>query len=350
MPLEFEVDGKKMGLEERMKISKANGVSTVIIENFEVKSIGQWGYADAENGVMMDENTLFQMGTLTLPVTSLAVLRTAEAGKLDLDANINDYLTTWKFPAAYTEKKPLTARDILLKRRGFKSHSKPTGYNATEQIPTALQILNGSPITNTDPIRLKKSENKSGNYSWMGDFVLQIVLEDIYGKSYAEVIQELVFDPIGMDESFIATELTEAQKAKTAVGYLKDGSRVKGDYRRYPEQGSSGMWSTPRDYAKLIIEIMKAANGQSDILSEAMAKEALQPQFEGKNLLMNTANNNDNHIMYGGASYGFRTQFHAGPQTGWGIVSFMNSFENWQMMAEFNWQTINALSLNKPAN
>ncbi len=345
--LEFEVDGKKMGLEERLKIAKVNGVSTIIIRDGKIFTTEQYGYADAENKIPVTESTVFQAGTLTLPITAFAVLRTVEAGKLDLDKDVNDYLKNWKLPVnRFNKKKAVTTRALLLKQVRFKSESKPEGYANNEAMPSFIQVLNGEAPAKNNKVELYKKNNKKGNYSFFGEIIMQQMLEDIYQKSFKDIIQDLVLTPLKMNESFIAAKLPEDKKAITAIGYQKDGSRLKGGQYRYPELASSGLWTTPSDYAKFIFEIMAAYEGNSDLLSQEMTREALIPVNENnsKCLLMNASKGND-LINYGAASTGFRTQFHASAEKKWAIITFMNSWENWQMMAEFNWQTINTLGL-----
>ncbi len=347
--LEFEVDGKKMGLEERLKLAKVNGVSTIIIRDGEVFATEQYGFADVENDISVTENTVFQAGTLTLPLTAFAILRTVEAGKLDLDKDVNDYLKTWKLPVnRFNRKNPVTTRALLLKQVKFNSPSKPQGYSNSEALPSFIQILNGVAPAKNKKVAVHKKENKKGNYSYFGELIMQQMLEDIYQMSFTEVMQELVLMPLNMNESFIAAELPEDKRAITATGYMKDGPRLPGAQFRYPELASSGLWTTPSDYAKFMLEIMAAYEGKSDLLSQKMTQAALKVGSDSspKCLLMNAFSKNS-MINYGAASMGFRTQFHASAENKWAIITFMNSWENWQMMAEFNWQTINALGLKK---
>jgi len=347
--LEFEVDGKKMGLEERLKVAKVNGVSTIIIRDGEILTTEQYGYADAENKTPVTPNTIFQAGTLTLPITAFSILRTVESGKLDLDKDVNDYLKTWTLPInRFNKKKAVTTRALLLKQVRFNSASKPKGYAQGEAIPTFIQVLNGEAPAKNKKVEVYKKNNKKGDYSFFGEIIMQQMLEDIYQKPFSDIIQELVLTPLDMTESFIAAELPKDKKSITATGYMKDGSAIQGGQYRYPELASSGLWTTPSDYAKFIFEIMAAYDGKSDLLSKDMTRTALEVQDEKspKCLLMNASNGND-LINYGAASTGFRTQFHASAEKKWAIITFMNSWENWQMMAEFNWQTINTLGLRK---
>jgi len=347
--LEFEIDGKKMGLEERLNIAKVNGVSTIIIRDGKILASEQYGYANAENKIPVTEQTLFQAGTLTLPISAFAILRTVETGKLDLDKDVNDYLKTWKLPVnRFNKKKAVTTRALLLKQVRFNSKSKPKGYAINETMPTFSQILNGKAPAKNKKVKVYKKNNKKGNYSFFGEIILQQMLEDIYQKPFTDIIHDLVLTPLNMTESFISAELPANKQEIAATGYMKDGSPVPGGQYRYPELASSGLWTTPTDYAKFIFEIMAAYEGRSNLLSQEMTRAALivQDEKSPKCLLMNASNDND-LISYGAASTGFRTQFHASAEKKWAIITFMNSWENWQMMAEFNWQTINTLGLRK---
>jgi len=82
---------------------------------------------------------------------------------------------------------------------------------------------------------------------------------------------------------------------------------------------------------------MLSASGKKDgIISIETAKTCFLPQHNSKALIGNSYGE-ESTVLYGGAAYGYRTQFEFFPDRGWGIVIFMNSNENWKFMNETMW-------------
>lgn len=328
----FQYEGDQLSMEEYMAIKKTPGISVVTYKNWEPDTTMTWGYRDRENKLSVNDSTIFQAGSLTISVTHYALLRLSEQGKIDLDQAANDYLTSWKIPEkSFTTNHPVTVRELILQKRGFNHGSKPKGYTPDQEIPTLLETLNGSAPSQEIAVKLKKDKNKSGNSCWSNPIILQQLLEDVLQKDFASIIQELVFDPLDMKNSYIAAALDQSQIENAAVGYDKQGDRIKGDRWIYPELGAAGLWTTPSDYAKFTLHLIKASKGiDNQLISQKMAQQAIYPEssFRSHSLLYNQYND----TYYGGASMGFRTQMKSRIEDGWLMVIFMNSHENWPFM------------------
>ena len=88
---------------------------------------------------------------------ALAVLHQVDAGKLKLDSNVNEYLTSWKLPDnEFTREQKVSLRRILSHTAGVTVHGFP-GYEAGTTLPTDVQILDGTssfrlPALTPDPL------------------------------------------------------------------------------------------------------------------------------------------------------------------------------------------------------
>jgi len=263
--LVYDVDGNDVLPIERMKAANITGMSIHLITDFDDVTALNYGVTDYDSESPMTSETLFQAGGLTNTVTNVLAMIAVQEGKVDLNKNVNDYLTTWKIPENKHQKKnPVTLEDLLLKRRGFKQQGKPNGYSKGEKIPSLQEVMNGTGTSNTDPIMLKSGTTKQGNYSFETEMVVQILLEDIYRTSFGELAQEKIFDPLGMTNSFFAIEVPTDLENQIAHGYLQDGSQVPGIYKRYPEIASSGLWTSSSDYGKLVRDLLLSASGKKD--------------------------------------------------------------------------------------
>jgi CubicO group peptidase (beta-lactamase class C family) len=116
-------------------------------------------------GAPVTAETLFQAGSIRKPVSAMAALRLVQEGKLSLDSDINQALTSWKVPpSAAAPGAVVTLRELLthtaeLTVRGF------PGYAAGAPIPTLVQILNGENPANIDPVRLEAPPGRRWKYS-----------------------------------------------------------------------------------------------------------------------------------------------------------------------------------------
>src|SRR5262245_20160273 len=83
-------------LEKSMQKYHIPGISIAVVQNYQIKWAQGFGLADIKNHKPVTPHVLFQAGSLSKPVTAMAALKAVEEGKLSLDQNINDVLTSWK--------------------------------------------------------------------------------------------------------------------------------------------------------------------------------------------------------------------------------------------------------------
>lgn len=333
----FEEDGKTYTIEERMAQQNAPGVSLCLMHTDGRDTTMQWGHRDAAKQYSINENTLFQVGGMSAAPVHFAVLRLVNSKQIDLDTDINQYLKSWKFPESkFTKAAPITVRDLLLQTRGFKTVSKPQGYVAGSPLPNLIQMLNGETPSQEAATHLKSNKNKSGNSAFYNNLVLQQLLEDVHQKSFTEIMQKEVLDPLGMKQSFYRATLSEEEARNAAFGHDDDGQEIEGGRRVYPELSCSGLWTTPRDFALFAAHILKAAKGEDNrFLSQKLAKASLEPEEGWRALIFFK---NDNNLYWGGASVGFYTNFSANPKTGWIKMVFINANLKWKLCNEINFK------------
>jgi CubicO group peptidase (beta-lactamase class C family) len=133
---------KTTPLADRMAELKVPAVSVAVIHEGRIQWARGFGVTRI-GGPAVTPDTLFQAASISKPVFALAVMRLVQAGKLNLDANVNDYLKSWKLPDnEFTGEQKVTLRRILSHTAGLTVHGF-AGYQAGTEIPTNLQILDG---------------------------------------------------------------------------------------------------------------------------------------------------------------------------------------------------------------
>lgn len=291
-------------LADRMAHHKVPAVSVAVIEGHRIVWAKAWGMADVASGRPATPSTLFQAASISKPVAATAALTLVAEGKLDLDADVNRYLTSWTMPdTSVAQGEKVTLRRLLTHSAGLTVHGFP-GYARTERIPTAAEVLDGK--GNTDPVRIAMKPGLVWRYSGGGYTVMQVLLGDVTGTPFDVLLRERVLAPMGMTLSTYASPLPEERWTEAATGYRPDGAPVEGDWHVYPEQAAAGLWTTPSDLARWGLDILAAYDGDTTrVLSPAMARQMLTPVIGGYGLGPAVAPSRVS-FSHGGANEGFR--------------------------------------------
>ncbi|ASW73992.1 hypothetical protein CJF12_06580 [Chryseobacterium piperi] len=315
-------------LESRMKYYNVPAVSIAVIKNSKVIWSKAYGLTDVETKIPATPQTLFQVASMSKPVSAYAALKEVELGKIDPDADINSYLKLWKIPEnEFTKEKKVTLKNIVSHTAGLTVGGFP-GYEPGQPLPTLIQLLNGQSPANTPAIFVDKVPGKSFRYSGGGYCVMQQMLIDIEGKDFATIMNEKVLTPLGMKNSTFVQPLSEAKASLAATAYAENGTKVPGRYHTYPEQAPAGLWTTAEDYAKFVIDIQNTLSGKSHtIISQKMAEEFTSPFIEpfiGLGIFV--ANKNGQvYFHHGGWNEGFSSDFSGSKTSGDGIVVLTNT-------------------------
>jgi CubicO group peptidase (beta-lactamase class C family) len=163
-----------------------------------------------------------------MPVTAVAVLRLVEQGKLNLDADVSQYLRSWKLPAnRFTEQKAVTLRELLSHTAGATIHGFK-GYAAGQTVPTLVQVLNGEKPANSPPVTIDFVPGTKFRYAGGGYAIIQQILIDVTGESFPELIHEVVLQPLHMTHSAFQQAIPEKLLWLEAMPYDRDGNPIEG--------------------------------------------------------------------------------------------------------------------------
>lgn len=310
------------------------GLSLAIIQDGRIVSTRVYGVTDPGGSVPVTPTTLFQAGSISKSVAALGALHLVEARKLDLDGDVNTTLTSWKVPAnAFTARQPVTVRELLSHTAGLTVHGFP-GYAVDESRPTLVQVLDGTPPTNTAAIRVDTTPGAIWRYSGGGYTVLQQIMIDVTGESFPEFMRRTVLDPIGMTHSSYEQPLPPALAAATAGGQYADLKPVKGRWHIYPEMAAAGLWTTPTDLARFAIEVQQAYAGKSSrVITPAMARRMLTEVKDGDGLGVFLQGTGPALMFnHGGRDEGFDALLMASASTGQGLALMINANDDSRMV------------------
>ena len=142
--LEAKVAGETLAA--RMRHHQVPGVGVALFRRGTLAWARGWGVRDVASCTAVTAATAFQAASISKTVAALTIVRLAERGALDLDADVSRYLKSWRPPPG------LTLRALLGHTAGLGVHGFP-GYPQGAALPTLPQILDGTPAANTEAVR-----------------------------------------------------------------------------------------------------------------------------------------------------------------------------------------------------
>lgn len=236
-----------------------------------------YGFADREDGIRVDERTVFPACSISKFITAICVMKLSEQGLTELDKPANSCLVHWKLRDLSGEESDVSIRCLLCHTAGILDGEDGFyGYRLSDQAMSVVDILEGTTAYNNRPAVVERTPGSVFEYSDAGFCVLQLLLEDVSGKGFADLAKELVFDRLGLRETFFGTREhmeTFSQTGKMATGYKGDGSPVEGKYPFSPDLAASGLWTTPGELLTIAKDFVDSLRGHGRILCQDSARE-----------------------------------------------------------------------------
>jgi CubicO group peptidase (beta-lactamase class C family) len=261
-----------------MRAHHVASLSIAVVERGRIVWARAYGFVDVAGQTPATTQTAYQAGSISKPVAASAAMRLVERGRLTLDGDLNSQLKSWRIPdSPYTAAQPVTLRELLTHTGGV-TVSSFLGYAAGAPTPDVIQVLEGKPPANTPAVVVDQTPGMTWRYSGGGFTIVQLLMMDVTGRSFPDLMRETVLAPLGMNRSTYEEPLPESWRAAASTGYLANGDPVPGRFRTYPEMAAAGLWTTPSDLAKWAIALERAYNGEpSPLMSRASARAMLTP-------------------------------------------------------------------------
>ncbi len=316
---------RPVSLRQRMDELHVPGVSIAIIDDGKLAWARGYGLADLSDKTPVTTKTLFQAASITKPISATAVLDLVEEGLLDLDVDVNQWLTEWKLPRQSEDiKGAVTLRGLLSHSAGVSGRGFD-GYGPEVQVPSLVEILEGK--GNAPAVTVDQSPRTEYRYSGGGYIVMQQVVVEVTGKPFSDVLSERVLRPLGMTNSTYQQPLPHKLQAIAATGYRPDLAPVPGRFHTYPELAPGGLWTTPSDLARWAIAIQNVLRGgQHPVLERETVEEMVRPDAVSKVCGLGTGlPHSGRYFAHGGENEGFECHFTAQTQGRQGVVIMTNS-------------------------
>jgi CubicO group peptidase (beta-lactamase class C family) len=340
--IRIEGEDSRWSLQERMQNYNIPGISLAVAEDGEVAWAAGYGSAEVGTDTTVDADTLFQGASISKVVNAFAVMQQVQAGKLDLDTNVNQYLKSWQVPEnELTRRRPVTLRGILSHSAGLSVHGFG-GIPHGKPVPTLLQIITGE-AEGYRAVEVDIMPGTEQRYSGGGTCVAQQILEDVTGKTFAELVEENIFGPLGLARSTFEDQLPDDPSLENySAEHDEQGELCEGRWGMYPTKAAGGLWTTPSEYLRFLAEIRRAWHGQSELLSQEIARTMLTRQPGGAFGLGPRVVNDGAlmRIQHGGSNQGFQCDAQLYIDSGKGAVVMTNGAGGMPLY----WEVLNAIA------
>ena len=291
--------------EETEKWLKQNHLAALgisYIENGKIKEISVYGELQA--GKPAPQNAVFNVASLTKPVTALVTLKLVDAGVFSLDEALAAY---WIDPDIAEDPRTfqLTARHVLSHQTGFPNWRYK---NADNKLAFSF-----------DP-------GTRYQYSGEGFEYLREVLERKFKKSLAELAEELIFSPLEMKDTRFYWDST-MNETRFAQWHNKEG-KVYPVYKNSKPNAADDLLTTVEDYSKFLLHIMNGAGLSEKLYTEMTSMQVrLGPQkYFGLGVWIDeNVGDGEMAILHGGDDKGVHTMVFILPQTQRALLIFTNS-------------------------
>lgn len=282
---------------------KSNNIPTLglgVINEGKLQQIKVYG--NLTDGKTAPYNTIFNVASLTKPVTAMVALKLVNMGKWDLDEPIYKY---WTDPdvADDPRSKKLTTRHILSHQTGFPN----------------WRYLNTS-----KKLDFQFEPGTKYQYSGEGLEYLRKALENKFNKSLNQLANELIFEPLEMtDTQYVWND--KMDEKRMAIGYDSKGKPYK-TFKNKTANGADDLLTTIEDYGKFLVSVMNGVGLSEKILVEMTTHQVATKNGKhfGLGFEIYDFKNGDYALSHGGADKGVQTIVFIFPKTKKGLIIFTN--------------------------
>ncbi|MGQ4665426.1 serine hydrolase domain-containing protein [Metabacillus halosaccharovorans] len=295
------------------------GASLVIIKDGDLVFLENWGVQS--NGSPVTNDTLFTLGSVSKPLTSLGIMMLVQQNIIDLDQTIDTYIPSFTYKRNGQENK-ITIRHLLTHTSGISSYEglkiAELNIRGKDAINDAVQKLNN--------VELNHEPGEVHQYSAANYLLLGKIIENVSNQSFTEFMNEEIFSKLGMNQT------VGNYKSASELGYQPGfqswfGKPIKSE-NIYDDSGAPYGYisSTSNDMAKYIQFLLKG----EDLLSKQNFKTYISPQVSRKEDMYYglgwriSTKENDSYFYHGGETPDSRSELLVNSEKNYGFILLTN--------------------------
>jgi CubicO group peptidase (beta-lactamase class C family) len=304
-----------------LEVYRVPGLVLSVVRDGQLLFAKGWGVADLETGRAMDpERTIVRVASISKLVTATAAMQLVAQGKLDLHADVNRSLEGFQIEEAFGE--PVTLHHLLTHTAGFDDRFLHTGRALGDELP---------PLGDYLAARMPRRVMPPGrvvSYSNHGLALVGHLVERASGVSFADYVQQNVFDPLGMTRSrfFLRVPL----ESEVAVPYFwSEGRQAPLGYDHTLLGPAAELNTTATDMAKFMLAHLQQGDARLlDPETERLMQAqhfAVHPKLAGWCYGFEESwRNGRRAVGHGGDWRGFESLLLLFPELGWGVFASAN--------------------------
>ncbi len=303
-------------IDAEMSASGVPGLAYAVVADGEVASVGARGVARLGSGQKVTPDTAFLTGSISKSFTALAVMQLVEAGEVELDDPVSQYLGAFSGRPAGA----VTIRQLLTHTSGW---STLQGNSSPGDITGGRDEL-ARRVDRLATMTPAHAPDVTWEYSNTNYEILGRVIEVVAGQEYQAYVAAHILEPVGMVHSFVADG--EIHDASMATGHRPWFGTKQPLPENPTDRGTApqgGIIASASDLARYLMTMM---NGQDDVLSAAGKALMMRPNgdrspFYGFGWFVDPANGS---VWHSGTSPGFESLARMLPSQKWGVVVLVN--------------------------
>jgi CubicO group peptidase (beta-lactamase class C family) len=296
-------------LDQRMPelLSKYRVPGAVVsyIEKGEVTWTKTYGFANIKSKQPMSSDMIFNFGSTGKVLTAWGVMRLVEQGKVDLDTPVNQYLKRSQIQSSNFDADGVTLRRLLSHTAGL-TVSGFTDYSPRRNLPTLEEMLNGKNQLD-GKVFIFQEPGTDFSYSGGGFTVIQMVIEDVTGETFADFMQREIADPLMI--SSLHWDWTPDLEIAAPSPYGPQMEVL--EYRQLASHAIGSELASVPDYARFFAATLSGPYNQPQ------GRGVLQPESIDQ-MIQNQPGATDSGLAYGITNHGNgKLLQHFGGNNGW---------------------------------
>jgi CubicO group peptidase (beta-lactamase class C family)/D-alanyl-D-alanine dipeptidase len=295
--------------------------SIALVDGNQIVWAQGFGYQDPEHKIVATAHTVYRVGSVSKLFTDIGIMQMVEAGKINLDAPVNQYIPDFHpnnpFKGAITLRELMSHRSGLLREPPVGNYFDPT----QPTLQATVRSMNSTELVYEPGTRVK--------YSNAGIAVVGYTLEELNQQSFSEYLKKAVLLPMGMSESAFVPEPELQRNLAKAYMWSYDGRKFPASTFELGLAPAGCMYSTVTDLAQFLMVLFNGGRSQNtqvlkrETLGQMWALQFAKPDEKTGYGLGFRVSELDGHriVEHGGAIYGFATEVVGMPEDKLGVVT-----------------------------
>jgi D-alanyl-D-alanine carboxypeptidase len=198
------------------------------------------GYANIHGAIKSDDKTMYRIGSISKTITAALVMKAIEEGKIDFESNIKNFFPSVK------HAEQITVRQLLNHHSGVPNFTQGDYNNWRTQTKKRVELIQAIAKGGSDFAPGTKAAYSNSNY-----VLLSFILEDLYGKSYGEVLSSKIIRPLQLKHFQFGDKMTDAKKKANSYHFEAGWNSATETDLSIP-MGAGAILSSAEDLAKVL--------------------------------------------------------------------------------------------------